>query len=290
MPLDHAALTGHIAQLERRRDSRVLVLAASNLDMDLLPALYRECRALGPLRRLDVVLHGRGGVVHAARRIALLLREQAEHLAFLVPYHCESSATLLTLCADEIVAGDLALFSPIDPHLHGTDGSAFSALDIRAFGDMAEQWFGLDAATAREQALALLCQSVVPPSLGSFYRSTLEMAQIAEELLAFQLGGRDAAFRQQLVRQLMSGYHSHGYPITRAEMAGLGLRMARDAEAERLSWEISLLIQGHVGGGLRASPEEPWHDAMLATRDGVATRRAARGGLAPQWLQEDAAC
>ena len=81
MPLDHAALIDHIAQIERRRDSRVLVLAASHLDMELLPALYRHCRALAPARRLDVVLHGRGGVVHAARRIALLLREQAAHLA-----------------------------------------------------------------------------------------------------------------------------------------------------------------------------------------------------------------
>lgn len=289
MPLDHAALTGHIAQLERRRDSRVLVMAASHLDMELMPELYRQCRALGPVRRLDVVLHGRGGVVHAARRIALLLREQAGHLAFLVPYHCESSATLLTLCGDEIVAGDLALFSPIDPQLHGIDGSAFSALDIKAFGDMAEQWFGLDAAAAREQALALLCHGVTPPSLGSFYRSTLEVTQIAEELLAFQLSGRDAAFRQQVVRHLMSGYHSHGYAITRAEMAGLGLRMVRDAEAEQLAWDISLLIQGHIGGGVRESPADPWHDALLATRGGMATRRAQPGGLAPQWLREHAA-
>ena len=289
MPLDHAALIDHIARLERDRDSRVLVLAASHLDLEMLPELYRRCRALGPVRRLDVVLHGRGGMVNAARRIALLLREQATHLAFLVPYHCQSAATLLTLCADEIVAGDLALFSPIDPQLHGIDGSAFSARDIEAFGDAAAQWFGFDASTAREQALALLCQGVPPPSLGTFYRSTLEMTQIAEQLLAFQLTGCDAAFRRQVVLHLMSGYHSHQYAITPAELKALGLRMARDPEAERLAWEISELIQGHIGGGLRESPDAPWNDALLATRDGVATRRAQPGGLASQWRWEPAA-
>lgn len=286
MPLDHAAMIDLIVRLERRRGSRVLVLAASSLDMELLPALFRHCRALAPAHRLDVVLHGRGGVVHAARRIALLLREQAAHLAFLVPYHCQSAATLLTLCADEIVAGELALFSPIDPQLHGIDGSAFSALDIKAFGDLAEQWFGQDAEAARGQALALLCQGVPPPSLGAFHRSTLEMAQIADQLLAFQLPGRDAPLRQRVVSQLTSGYHSHQYAITRAELAALGLRMARDLEAEQLAWEISLLIQEHIGGGVRDAPDAPWHDALLATRDGVETRCARPDGLAPRWRPE----
>ena len=289
MPLDHAAMIDHIERLERRRDSRVLVMAASSLDMELLPALLRQCRALAPARRLDVVLHGRGGVVHAARRIALLLREQTGHLAFLVPYRCESAATLLTLCADEIVAGELAIFSPIDPQLHGIDGSAFSALDIKAFGDMAQQWFGIDASAAREQSLALLCQGVAPPSLGTFYRSTLEMTQIAEQLLAFQLPGRDAAFRQQLVRHLTSGYHSHQYAITPAELAALGLRIARDPEAEQLAWEISLQIQEHIGGAVRDSAEHPWLDALLATRDGIDTRYTRSDGLAPRWRREHGA-
>lgn len=289
MPLDRMGLIAHITQLERLRDSRVLVMAASNLDIALLPALYAQCNAMGPVSRLDVVLHGRGGVVHAARRIALLLRGQARHLAFLVPYHCESAATMLTLCADEIIAGELALFSPIDPQLHGVDGSIFSALDIRAFGEMAEQWFGLSAAAAREQALALLCQGVSPPGLGAFYRSTQEMAQIAGELLAFQMPGPDDAPRQRIVQQLMSGYHSHGYAITRAEMASLGLRMTRDIEAEQLAWAMSLMLQDHIGGARRQSPEASWHDALLASRDGIATRRVQPGGMAPQWLTEQAA-
>ncbi len=286
MALDHAALAGHIRELEQLRSSRVLVLAASQLEMELLPALYEQCRDLAPARRLDVVLHGRGGVVQAARRIALLLRAQADQLCFIVPYHCESAATLLTLCGDEIIAGELALFSPIDPLLNGADGTAFSGLDIKCFGDMAQQWFGVAADEARQQSLALLCGSVFPASLGAFYRATLEQQQIGEQLLAYQLPGQDAAFRRQLVGQLIAGYHSHHYAITREEMATLGLRVRGDAAVERPAWAISRLLQGHVGGGQRATEDAAWCDALLATRDGASERRRQPGAPAPSWTME----
>lgn len=276
-------LLRHIARLERARNSTVLVLAASHLDFELLPALYEQCRALGKAERLDVVLHGRGGVVNAARRIALLLRGHAARLGFIVPYHCQSAATLLTLCADEIVAGELALFSPIDPLLGGADGSTFSGLDIKQFGDMAANWFGLDQEQARSESLALLCNSIFPPSLTAFYRSNLEIEQIAHELLASRIdaAGRDDA---RLVRQLMAGYHSHNYAITGLELAALGLPLRRDAEAEAVAWEISTLLQDTVGGAQRASEDAPWFDALLATRDGVQLRRRHASALAPAWV------
>lgn len=277
-------LLKNIGTLERMRGSTVLVLAASHLDFELLPALYEQCRALGRVERLDVVLHGRGGVVNAARRIALLLREHATHLAFIVPFHCQSSATLLTLCADEIVAGDLALFSPIDPLLGGADGSTFSGLDIKLFGDMAASWFGIEQETARAESLALLCNSIFPPSLTAFYRTSLEIEQIAHELLAKRGGASDSAADGALVRQLMAGYHSHNYAITGAELAALGLPVKRDDMTEQLAWPISTLLQTTVGGAQRASEDQPWHDALLATRSGVKLRRRHAAALAPEWI------
>jgi hypothetical protein len=277
-------LLKNIGTLERMRGSTVLVLAASHLDFELLPALYEQCRALGRVERLDVVLHGRGGVVNAARRIALLLREHATHLAFIVPFHCQSSATLLTLCADEIVAGDLALFSPIDPLLGGADGSTFSGLDIKLFGDMAASWFGIEQETARAESLALLCNSIFPPSLTAFYRTSLEIEQIAHELLAKRGGASDSAADGALVRQLMAGYHSHNYAITGAELAALGLPVKRDDMTEQLAWPISTLLQATVGGAQRASEDQPWHDALLATRSGVQLRRRHAAALAPEWI------
>lgn len=288
MPALSASLQHAITMLEHRRDSMVLVLAASHLDFELLPALYEQCSLLGQIERLDVVLHGRGGVVNAARRIALLLRRHARHLAFIVPWHCQSSATLLTLCADEIVAGELALFSPVDPQLGGADGSTFSGLDIKLFGDMAASWFGLDAEQARNESVALLCNSIFPPSLTAFYRSNLEIEQIARELLATRQGGSGDS-DDRLVRQLMAGFHSHNYAITGDELAALGLPIRRDTTTEDLAWTISTLLQETVGGAQRASEDAPWFDALLATREAVKRRRRHAEALAPLWIDGDAA-
>lgn len=280
---DLSLIPAQLRALEQQRDSRAIVLAASHLDMELLPALYELCQGIGPVPRLDVVLHGRGGIVNAARRIALVLRQHARHLSFIVPFHCESAATLLALGADEIIAGDLALFSPIDPQLDGAEGGALSSLDIMRFGDMAQQWFGVDAGEARQQSLSLLCGSIFPPSLTAFYRSTLELVQIGEELLAWQLPDAAPEARRAIVGQLVTGYHSHNYALTREELAGLGLNMARDAHAERLGWSISTQLQSSIGGALRSAPDQPWTDALLASRAGVQLRRQRPGGFAALW-------
>lgn len=284
------ALGGAIEALERERDSRVLVLGASNMELELLPELYETCQSIGRVPRLDVLLHGRGGVVNAARRIALLLRGHADHLAFIVPYHCESAATLLTLCGDEIVAGELALFSPIDPLLDGVGGGSISGQDIRLFGEMAERWFRIEPEGARAESLALLCNSIFPPTLTAFYRTTQEMAQIAQELLAWQLPEAALEVRQGIVQQLMSGYHSHNYALSGHDMAGLGLRVRFDAAVERHAWPISRILQASVGGGLRASAGQSWYDTLLATRGGARLRRRHPDGLlSPQWIDAQGA-
>jgi len=284
--LIHADLREDIVDIERRRESRVLVMAASHLDYELLPALYDACQEIGHVPRLDVVLQGRGGVVNAARRIALLLRSRTERLTFIVPFHCESAATLLTLCGDEILAGELALFSPIDPQLGGVNGGSYSSLDVKQFGEMAQHWFGIESDSARAESLALLCNSIFPPSLTAFYRTTLELAAIGEELLAFQLPCADPPARRALVQHLMSAYHSHAYAIAPDELARLGLKVRRDQALEPVAWKLSKRLQATVGGGLRESTEEEWNDALLATRASLRIRRRRPGGLAPTWQEE----
>ena len=288
MPQQFPALS-QIRQLEELRGSRVLVLAASTLEIELLPALYEHLRAVGHTQRLDVVLQSRGGVVNGARRIALLLRRFTEHLSFIVPHYCESSATLLALSADEIIAGELAIFSPIDPHLHGAagggDGGALSCMDIKKFGDMGAEWFGADAGEARAEALSLLCNSIFPPTLTAFYRSTQEVRQIGEELLRFQLPDRSDAQRTAIVEQLMYGYHSHNYAITGAELAEMGLNARRDDAVEALAWEISTALHGIVGRGICETPEQPWNDALLASSGGMRVRSKRSGGFISPWSE-----
>lgn len=281
-----------LRKLEEVRGSRVLVLAASTLDIEMLPALYEQLRAIGKVERLDVVLHSRGGIVNGARRIALLLREFTRHLGVIVPHYCESSATLLTLAANEILAGELAVFSPIDPHLHGDAGQAGSAVssqDIRLFGQMCAAWFGADPDAAREQALALMCQNIFPPTLAAFYRSTLELQQIGEELLQHQLPQCGAAERRAIVQHLMQGYHSHNYALTGRELGELGLRVVREPQAESIAWDIARVLHATVGRGAAESEGDEWDDMLLASRGGVSVRRRRPGGLHPRWREVEPA-
>ncbi len=278
-----------IRDLEEKRNSRVIVFAASNLEIELLPDLYETLLEMGHVKRLDVVLYCRGGIVNAARRIALLLHEFTDHLSFIVPHYCESSSTILVLSAHEIIAGSMAIFSPIDPHLQSsdpsTDGSpmALSAEDIRLFGEMSKDWFGLEEQEAQAQSLSLLCSSIFPATLTSFYRSTLELQAIGKELLAFQLPEKTAEIRLKIVDQLVSGYHSHSYALTRDDMLQLGLKITREPSVEEQAWRISCELRGIVGGALRQSADDSWNDVLIATRDRVNLRERKRSAASPQW-------
>ena len=278
-----------ITGIEARRDSRVLVLACSNLELDLLPALYDTLRELGRAPRLDVVLSCRGGLVNAARRIALLLRDFTDHLAFIVPHHCESAGTLAVLAGHEIVAGPVALFSPIDPSLQtapSADGPpAICAEDVRLFGEMSRDWFGLPEDPAR--SLSVLCENIFPTTLTAFYRATLEVQAIGAELLALHMPQAPGETRSRIVDALLFGHHSHGYALTREELAQLGLPVRRDPPVEDLAWQVAGELRGEIGGGARRAEDHDWFDAIVATREGAQRRRRSPTGPAPAWEAEE---
>lgn len=279
----------YIEELEARRDSRVLVLAASHLELDLLPELYDTLRGLGRPARLDVVFYCKGGVVNAARRIALLLHQFTDHLAFIVPHRCESSGTITALAAREIVAGPVAVFSPVDPLLQagpsaeGDRPHAISSEDVRLFSQMARDWFGLEEGEAKRQALSVLCESIFPTTLTSFYRSILEARDICAQLLSLHMAQAPEAQRARIADQLLFGHHSHGYALSRDDMAALGLPLRRDEPTEDLAWEIARALRATLGGGVRRDLEDDWFDAIFVTREGARRRRRGRGGLEPSW-------
>jgi hypothetical protein len=278
-----------ISELEQIRQSKVLVLAASMLDMEFLPNLYDVLTDIGHTERLDVVLYGLGGEINADRRIALLLHEFTDNLSFIVPHHCQSACTILALSGQQIIAGDVALFSPIDPRLNSAgeanDDSpgAIASEDIRLFCKMSEDWFGIEGEDVRSQLLSSLAGSIFPTTLTSLYRSTLELKSIAEELLGYQLGHQSSQQRTKIVEQLLFGYHSHSFALTGDNLAQIGLEVARDKAVEKLAWAISAQLRAVIGGGARQTPQDPRNDVLLATSDHVTVRRRYPGIMAPVW-------
>ncbi|MDP3748523.1 MAG: hypothetical protein Q8Q88_15900 [Phenylobacterium sp.] len=281
---------GGIEEIERRRGSTVLVIAATNLEIELLPPLYDTLREIGRSERLDVVFSCRGGVVHAARRIALLLHDFTDHLSFIVPHHCESSGTITVLAAHEIIAGPVAVFSPIDPLLQTSPTASdeggplgISAQDVRLFSQMSKDWFGLEEDEARQKALSVLCDNIFPTTLTSFYRSILEIQLIGAELLSLHMPPGSEAQASKIVDQLLFGHHSHGFALTRGDLVALGLPLRGDPAIEDLAWEIARELRGSVGGGARQAAEDDWFDALIATRTGSRRRRRSPGTPGSRW-------
>ena len=280
-----------LPEIEMARDSKVLVFGVTHLDIDILPTLYDVLSEMQPIKRLDVVVHCRGGDITAARRIAGLLEENCEQLGFIVPFYCQSAGTIMTLAADEIITGSAAVFSPIDPQLQGASDAtgggqpAISAEDIRCFKDLCLDWFNAEQNDAGDLALASLTSSIFPTTLTSFYRAVQETKTICTDLLSLRDNRFDEAMKKAIVDRLLFGFFSHGYPISGQEMRALGLPVRSDSDVENISWKISAIIRKIIGAGMRHSPEDDWTDTLLATDSKVWMRRKTKTFLSPVWSE-----
>lgn len=272
---------------EAENQSRALIFGATHLDGELLPMLYETLRGIGRVPHLNVIVYCRGGEVTVARRIGLLLHQFADRLRIIVPHHCQSAGTVLALAAHEIVAGPMAMFSPIDPHLSGSDAqgepTAMSAQDIRMFPKLAQDWFGLDASTARERALPLLCDSIAPSALTAFYRSALGVRRIGEELLALQMPQTPAERRTAIVETLLFDYHSHDYTLTGADLAAIGLNARAEPALEDAGWALIRELRTRMGPETRKTNPHGWCDALIATRERGWVRTRQQDLLPGDW-------
>jgi len=68
-------------------------------------------------KNVDIVLHSPGGSAEATERIVNLLRENFDHIRFLIPNIAYSAATMLALSGDEILMDDRSTLGPIDPQI-----------------------------------------------------------------------------------------------------------------------------------------------------------------------------
>lgn len=193
--------------------------------------------------------------------------------------------------AHQVIAGPVAIFSPVDPLLQAATGgggeapSAIAAQDVRLFSEMTRDWFGAETDQAQGDALAILCGSIFPTTLTSFYRSCLETREVCLELRALAgntaIEGQDA----QLVDRLIYGRHSHAFALSRKDMVAMGLPVHPDMAVEDLAWEIAREILGAIGAGNRVNLEDSWIDIVFATREGV-RKRERNSQSRPVWRRD----
>lgn len=226
-------------------------LVAANPDRDLIVISAGVSRQLH--HRLSVLLRDgqkqkkctvflttRGGDPDGAFRIARCLRHHYEHVRLVIPSFCKSAGTLMAICADELVIGDLGELGPLDVQVRHTSELAArsSGLDIiqalKMNLDHVQDAFqstllsmrtgvGLSTKLAGEFAVKVaigiaepLYNQIDPNRLGEMQRSLR---------IAYEYGSRlnkyTNSLREGALDTLVAEYPAHGFVIDRKEAGEL---------------------------------------------------------------------
>jgi ClpP class serine protease len=208
-----AMRTRKIAQLERERKSRVILLVHRQETMRLLGfpiARYIDINDSEDVLRaiqmtdadvpLDLVLHTPGGLVLAALQIAKAVREHKAKVTVFVPHYAMSGGTLIALAADEIVMSEHSILGPIDPQLG--DSPAASLIEV----------------VEKKPIAKIDDKTLIMADVGR--KAIAQVKQAASELMNRRLPPEKAT---ELAEKLTSGTWTHDYPIWASTAKSLGL-------------------------------------------------------------------
>lgn len=213
-----AMRTRKIAQIERDRNSRVILLVHRQETMRLLgfPLMrYIDVNDSEDVLRaihmtdddvpLDIVLHTPGGLVLAALQIARAIRAHKAKVTVFVPHYAMSGGTLIALAADEIVMCRHSVLGPIDPQLgQSPAASLLKVVEQKPIAEIDDQTLVL--ADVGRKAIA-------------------QVKTAAKALLADKMPEDKA---EALAEKLSTGQWTHDYPISPTEAKELGLPVSTD--------------------------------------------------------------
>ena len=235
-----------IAQIERARASRVILLVHRQETMSLLgfplvryidvndsEEVLRAIQMTDDEVPLDIVLHTPGGLVLAATQIARAIQGHRGKVTVFVPHYAMSGGTLIALAADEIVMCRHSVLGPIDPQLNGMPAASV----IRVAEDK-------PIAEVEDQTLILA-------DVGR--KAIAQVTETARGLLAERMGAEAAS---ALATRLATGIWTHDYPISAAEAKEMGLPVSLEMPAEVI--ELMTLYPQPVrrqAGGVEYLPE-----------------------------------
>lgn len=248
-----AMRTRKIAQIERDRNSRVILLVHRQETMRLLgfPLMrYIDVNDSEDVLRaihmtddevpLDIVLHTPGGLVLAALQIARAIRAHKAKVTVFVPHYAMSGGTLIALAADEIVMCRHSVLGPIDPQLgQSPAASLLKVVEQKPIAEIDDQTLVL--ADVGRKAIA-------------------QVKAAAKELLADKMPEDKA---EALAEKLSTGQWTHDYPISPAEAKELGLPVSMNMPDAVL--ELMTLYPQPVrsqGGGVEYLPVPRQKEAL----------------------------
>jgi ClpP class serine protease len=207
-----------IAQLERKRNSRVILLVHRQETMRLLgfplvryidvndsEQVLRAIQMTDPDVPLDIVLHTPGGLVLAASQIARAVSDHKAKVTVFVPHYAMSGGTLISLAADEIVMSSHAVLGPVDPQLgNNPAASLIKVVEQKPIAEIDDE-------------------TLVMADVGR--KAIEQVKKTARELLQRQLSPEQA---ERLSEKLATGTWTHDYPILPREAQEFGLKVSTD--------------------------------------------------------------
>ena len=246
-----------IAQIEKKRGSRVILLIHRQETMNLLgfplmryidvndsEEVLRAIQLTDDDVPLDIVLHTPGGQVLAATQIARAIQGHKGKVTVFVPHYAMSGGTLIALAADQIVMCRHSVLGPIDPQLGGMPAASIIKV-------------------AEEKPIAEVDdQTLMMADVGR--KAIAQVQSMATQLLA---ENTDQERARSLAEKLATGTWTHDYPIFADEAQCMGLPVGTDMPNEIL--ELMTLYPQPVrrqGGGVEYLPEPRQREASRQER------------------------
>ena len=211
-----------IAEIERKRGSRVILLAHRQETMSFLgfpivryidindsEEVIHAIHLTDPNVPIDLILHTPGGLVLPATQIARAINRRKGKVTAIVPHYAMSGGTLIALAADEIVMSDHAVLGPVDPQL----GQYPAVSLLRAVEEKSKDRLDDETLILADQAKKAIVQvqATVRELLGGKYPESVTDA---------------------LAVTLSEGKWTHDFPITVEFATGLGLHVSSDVPTE----------------------------------------------------------
>lgn len=256
----------YIQKIEEKRQSRVIcyitgdrqtfppnqpVPISAQISSEPQLIFYEHLKAIGHVKKIDLILYTRGGDANAVWPFVNLIREFCDTFSVLIPYRAHSAGTMIALGADEIVMTEVGELSPIDPtitgplnpHINPQDKNSanigVSVEDVVYYIKLAKDG---EPKLKSEESIARgfekLTDSVNPLALGNVNRVYSQIRQLAGNLLELHpKTGRDD---KKIVEYFVEKFYSHQHGINRGEAAKiLGEDIIKKAEVDAPDlWKI----------------------------------------------------
>lgn len=241
-----------LRDLEAKLESKVITYylhEGAQINDDAMVPLYKQLRAIGKQRRLNLFLHSRGGATEAPWKVIEMCRNFCEYFVVLIPYRAHSAATHIALGANEIVMTAFAELGPVDPYrTHpllpiGPDNKpvSISVQDMKHCVSFIKREADIPyTPEALAQLFAAMFEKIHPLAMGAIEQSYALSQIISEKALATHMDAeKDRDRITEIASTLLDGYKSHRFQIGRTEARKLGLPVVdADSQMEDLLWSL----------------------------------------------------